>query len=242
MYPIICQLGPVSIYSYGLMLAIAVVVCTWKLSRDANAVGIKTDVIYDMVFYGVLSGLIGGRLFYILLHVDFFLANPSEMIMVQNGGLAWQGAIALSAIVVLRFIRIRSLDTARTLDLIAPYGALGQAIGRLGCFLNGCCYGKTVSWGIYFPLHGAYLHPTQLYLSLGNLIAFFIIRRYQKLSKAKGSAFALYLMCEAAIRFSVEFFRADHYSTLFGLSIYQYISLALFLITLYVFTRLKNQR
>ena len=217
------MLTPVTIYSYGLMLAIAVVVCTSMMVRDARRKNIKADFIFDLVFWVIVGGIIGARLFYILLNYHFFLNNPDEIIMIQNGGLAWQGALILGAMAGTSLVKRRKLFLPDVLDLCAPYLALGQSIGRIGCFLNGCCYGKVVDGGIYFPVHSAYLHPTQLYDSAGLFIIFLILKRYQRSSSIPGLVFASYLILASALRFGVEFFRADHEIFFFGFSIFQFV-------------------
>ena len=88
MHPIICQLGPVSIYSYGLMLAVAVMVTSFLIARDARKIGVLPDTVYDLAFWVVLVGIAGARIFYISFNLDLFLSHPLEMIMVQKGGLA----------------------------------------------------------------------------------------------------------------------------------------------------------
>ena len=216
-------LTPVTIYSYGLMLAIAVVVCTLMLAGDARRKNIKADFIFDLVFWIIVGGIIGARLFYILLNYHFFLNNPTEIIMIQNGGLAWQGGLIFGAMAGASLVKKKKIFLPDVLDLCAPYLALGQSIGRIGCFLNGCCYGKEVGWGIYFPVHNAHLHPTQLYLSGGLFIIFLILRRYQKSSSIPGLVFASYLILASVLRFGVEFFRADHEIFFFGFSIFQFV-------------------
>ena len=114
-------------------------------------------------------------------------------------------------------------------DLLAPYLALGQAIGRIGCFLNGCCFGREHVKGIYFPVHDAVLHPTQLYLAGGMFIIFVILKRYQKFSEIPGLVFASYLILASCLRFGVEFFRADHEIFLIGLSIFQFVCFGILL-------------
>ena len=93
MYPIICKIGPVTVYAYGTMLALAVLICTALLSRDAKKEGISADFVVDFIFWVVLAGIVGARLFFIVLNFSFFLANPSEIVMLQNGGLAFQGGL-----------------------------------------------------------------------------------------------------------------------------------------------------
>lgn len=222
-------LTSVTIYSYGLMLAIAVVVCTFMLVRDARRKNISADIIFDLVFWVIVGGILGARFFYVLLNHSFFIENPHEIIMIQNGGLAWQGGLIFGAMVGALFIKRKKLSLPGMLDLVAPYLALGQSIGRIGCFLNGCCFGKELAGGIYFPVHDARLHPTQMYLSAGLFIIFLILRRYQKFSGIPGLVFALYLILASSLRFGVEFFRADHEVIFFGFSVYQFVCFGIFM-------------
>jgi len=234
MYPVICKIGPLQVYSYGLMLALAVIVCTHWMSREARRLRLSAELIYDLVFWVVIGGILGGRIFYILLNWNFFLQHPAEIVMVQHGGLAWQGALMVGSLAGVVFIRRRKLALGPMLDLAAPYIALGQAIGRVGCFLNGCCYGREVSWGIYFPVHGARLHPTQLYSAVGLLLIFLILKKFRRLRKVPGQVLVLYLMLASVQRFCIEFWRADHEVIWAGLSIFQIMSIVLFLLGLIV--------
>ena len=232
MYPIICDIGPIHIYSYGLMLAIAVMVCAFLMSRDASKMGIDSQVIFDAIFWVILIGLMGARLFYIVLNWSFFAENPLEMIMIQRGGLAWQGSLVFGLGTGIIFLKRKKLPLLPILDLAAPYIALGQAIGRVGCFLNGCCYGKATVHGIYFPVHDARLHPTQLYCSLGLFFIFFLLKYYRRISKIPGEVFIAYLILASVLRFFVEFWRADHYRTFLSLSVYQWVSLTVLILAL----------
>lgn len=248
MFPIICQFGPVTVYSYGFMLAVAALVCTFLASRDAKKIGIPPGVIPDFTFWTVVAGISGARLFYILLNFRFFMDHPLEIIMIQNGGLAWHGGLIAATVVAIRFIRKKGLPLATMLDLIAPYAALGESIGRIGCFLNGCCFGREVAWGVYFPVHDARLHPTQLYAMAGLCILFFILRHYRKIAsrreptgKIPGDVFVLYLFGASLLRFTIEFFRADHYVLVLGLSVYQWVCVGLIAVAVYVHLRLKSR-
>jgi len=240
MFPVICKIGPLTVYSYGLMLAVSVIVCAFFLSRDAKKFGIESDIIFDLFFWTVLSGIVGARLFFIVLNLEYFLDHPSEIVMIQHGGLAWQGGFVLGFLCSIWFIKKKNLSLIKMIDMAAPYLALGQSLGRVGCFLNGCCFGKGVHWGIYFPVHSAYLHPTQLYSSLGLLIIFFILKRYQKFNSIGGYVFILYIILASSQRFIVEFYRADHYSIYLGLSIYQYVCLGFILVAVYARTQIKS--
>lgn len=246
MYPTICTIGPFTIYSYGLMLAAAVFLTGFLASREAPRSGIKSELIFDLTFWVVLFGLLGARIFYILLDLSFFISHPLEMIMIQKGGLAWQGGLILGSIAGIGFVRKKGLPLFKMLDFAAPYVALGQAVGRLGCFFNGCCFGREVSWGIYFPVHQARLHPTQLYEFLGLLVIFFVLKGARKKSKRQGEILLLYLVSASILRFAIEFARADQLWAAYGLSLNQWISLGLILVSIpgyfYVYTHAQGFR
>ncbi len=240
MFPTICQIGPFTVYSYGLMLAVAVIVCTFLLRKDAQRAGINPDLMSDLVFWLVIGGIIGARIFYILTYLPTFIENPLEIIMIQHGGLSWQGGLILGCLSGIWFVKRHKLDLLKILDLTAPYLALGQAIGRIGCFFNGCCYGKEVSWGMYFPNLGERVHPTQIYDALGLLILFFVLKGYSKHVAMKGKVFVAYLLLAPFLRFVIEFFRADHTETYLGLSLYQIVCVALIGVSVILNRRLKK--
>ena len=133
------------------------------------------------------------------------------------------------------------LPLFKTLDWCAPYLALGQSIGRVGCFFNGCCYGKAVSWGIYFPAHDARLHPTQLYSAVGLFILYLILKNYRNKKHSDGAVFVTYLFYASAFRFIIEFLRADHVAYFGPFSIFQIICLALMIAAIYVNIILKSR-
>jgi len=222
------------------MLAVAVLICSFLLGKDAERQGFPREKIYDLIFWVVLSGIVGCRIFFVFLNLSYFQENPWEIWMIHRGGLAWQGGLILGGITAFIYMRAKNLPILKTFDLLAPYIALGHAIGRLGCFLNGCCYGREVSWGIYFPVHDAHLHPTQLYEAASLLLIFFLLKNYQKKTVSIGHVFIAYLLLSSLQRFFVEFFRADHTSVWGTLSIFQLVSLGIFFIALYAKTRLKS--
>ncbi len=244
MHPVICQLGPVTVYSYGLMMAVAVVVCAFLMSRDARREGLPAEMVYDLVFFTVAGGILGARLFYVILNLSYFLKHPLEIVMLQHGGLAFQGGLVAGVASALIFIRRRNLPLLKTLDLLAPYLALGHAIGRIGCFLNGCCYGRPVSWGIYFPVHMDRLHPTQLYSSAGLFLIFFVVRALPRKKLPDGGRLIAALLLTSALRFFVEFYRADHVPLAGRLSIFQFVSLGVIVLSAlsYFFLLPKNNR
>lgn len=240
MHPVICQIGPFTIYSFGLMFLVAVLSCSWLLVREAKAYGISSEKIQDLIFWLVIAGVAGARLFFIFLNFPFFLDKPGEILMLNRGGLAWQGGLMAGIVVGVLYIRHMKISVWFMADLLAPYLALGQAIGRIGCFLNGCCYGRPVSWGIYFPVHHARLHPTQLYEAAILLGVFFILRSLKRTLPYQGQIFSVYLILAGVTRFFMEFLRADYLALLGGLSIFQVVCVGLLvlgIILLLVFRR-----
>jgi phosphatidylglycerol:prolipoprotein diacylglycerol transferase len=228
MHPIFFKIGPITIYSYGVMLAVAVMVCTYLLSRDAQYYDISRDTAYDLVFWCMLGGIICARIFYVYIEWGYFSDNLLEIPMLQKGGLAWQGGFLGGTLAGVWFARRKKISLRSLMDLAAPYVALGQSIGRIGCFFNGCCYGKPAAWGIYFPQHHARLYPTQLFETLALFIIFMILKKAQMRPHQPGFVFVLYLWLAAIERFVVEFYRADHDLLWLNLSLAQYIAICVF--------------
>lgn len=226
MHPTICQFGPVAVHSYGLMVAVAAIVCSFLMAREAKRLSMNPEDIYDLVFWVLISGILGARIFYVVLNFDRFWASPIDIVMIQRGGLAWQGSVAAGLPAAIFFIKRAGWSVRVMSDFIAPYLALGHAIGRIGCFLNGCCYGRASAWGVYFPVHGQRLLPTQLY-EMGLLVMLFFLLKALRapLEKIPGQLFSVYLILASVIRFAVQFFRADYEPVYLGLGIFQWVSL-----------------
>ncbi len=228
MHPTLCTFGPFSVYSYGLMLAIAFSVSTYLAMRAARSLGIAPDLIYSLCLVSVIGGLAGARLLYALEHHAVYLKNPLELFMLQHGGLSWFGGLIAGSAAGLWYLRARRAPVPQVLDCMAPFLALGHAIGRLGCFLNGCCYGRPVSrLGVYFPVHAETLFPTQL-LSAALLVAIaLLLRTLLMRPHRRGDIFYLYLLLYGLKRFGMEFLRGDTHIVIFGLTFFQLFSIPL---------------
>ncbi|MFH1338309.1 MAG: prolipoprotein diacylglyceryl transferase [Candidatus Omnitrophota bacterium] len=239
MHPVICTFGPFTIYSYGLMVVLAFSIAALMLSRQAKRQGLSQEMIFNLSFIVLASGIIGARFLYIVLNFNYYLNNPVEIVMLNRGGLAWFGGLIFACISGVIYLRHKRLDVYRTLDLVVPYAALGQSIGRIGCFLNGCCYGRqALRFGIYFPVNDAILIPTQLYSSLALLGIFVILRLKQTRVHRKGEIFYLYLLLYSVWRFFIEFFRADTQIFFFGLTVFQIFCIATFILSLVMLIRI----
>ena len=241
MHPVLFQIGSFPVYSYGVMLGVAVLLCAWGFGRDASKKGIPKDAAYDLLFWTVVGGIIGARIFYVVLYRDYFSASPLEALMVNRGGLAWQGGFLGGILAGTVWCKRRGHALRSMLDLAAPYIALGQAVGRLGCFFNGCCYGKPWAHGIFFPVHDARLHPTQLYEAAGLFLVFIVLKIYAAKPHSRGMVFVAYLWLAAIERFFVEFLRADHDTLWWGLSLFQYIALGVFVAGIIFYKRCRGR-
>lgn len=229
MYPEICKIGPFVIYAYGLLLAVAFIVSSGLAGRDAQKHNINPDVIFNLCFLIFICGIAGARILYVLENLNYYLRFPLEIIMLQRGGLSWYGGLACGILCGILYIKKHKLPLNKILDLIAPYIALGQAIGRIGCFLNGCCFGKASKFGIYFPAQNNTLMPIQLYSALLLFIIFIYLKVAAKRPHPESQIFMLYLFLYSLKRFFIEFWRADNPAIFFGLTLFQMISLVIFI-------------
>ncbi|MDD5465878.1 MAG: prolipoprotein diacylglyceryl transferase [Candidatus Omnitrophica bacterium] len=242
MLPEICQIGPFTIYSYGFMLVLAFFAGSYLASLQAKREGLDPDLIFNLCFLVFISGIIGARIFYVLNDFSFYLRNPLQIIMLQHGGLAWFGGAIFGALAAVLFIKKNKLGLLRILDLLAPFIALGQAIGRIGCLLNGCCFGRASKLGIYFKTFDQVLIPTQLYSSLLLLFIFFVLRFMQDRKHLPGQVLCAYLFLYSIKRFFIEYFRSDSPRIFHGLTIFQLLSLAMFIISLLVLIKIAYDK
>lgn len=232
MYPEICKLGPFTIYSYGLMLVLAFLVSSTLACIQAKRQNINPETIFNLSFIVFISGVIGARLFYIIENMDYYIKNLLEIFMLQRGGLSWFGGLLLGVFVGILYLKRKKIPVYKILDLVIPFVALGQAIGRIGCLLNGCCFGKESGFGIYFTLHQKILIPTQAYSSLILIFIFVFLRFLQYKSHKDGEIFFLYLVLYSIKRFFIEFWRADNTVIFSGLTLFQVLSIIILLLSL----------
>jgi len=229
MHPIIAKIGPFTIYSYGIMVAIAFLFGIFIARREAVRKNIKPDLVYDLGFYLLIGSIIGARIYYILFFgLKDFLAEPASIFKVWQGGLAIHGGIFGGIITGIIFSNARKISFWALADLIAPSIILGQAIGRIGCYLNGCCYGINNQ-------------PTQIYELILDFIGFLLLWGLRKKIRFKGGLFLLYLMTYSVIRIIVSQFRADNlYLWNTGITLAGLSSLIIFIIAMALFIRKRH--
>lgn len=232
MYPEICHIGSFTVYSYGLMLVLAFITGSRLAAMEAGRQGINPDLILNLVWTAFLCGIIGARIFYVVEHFRFYLKDPLRIIMLQEGGLSWFGGLILGMFAAVIYLKRKRERIYKILDLIVPFLALAQAIGRIGCLLNGCCFGWPSEHGLYFPVHGQTLIPAQAYAVILLLVIFIVLRLLQVRPHKEGEIFFAYLFFYSSQRFLIEFLRADNPRVFSGLTLFQFLSIGIFFIAL----------
>ena len=249
MHPILLRVGPFTLYSYGAMLVVAFLTSTWLAGRAARQLpsklrAINAEQLVDFFCVALLGGILGGRLLYVALHWAYFAQAPLELLAIWHGGLVWYGGFVGGFLGGWLYARRHRLVFLRVLDQGIPFLVLGHAMGRVGCFLNGCCYGKpTDAWcGVIFPGQTVALLPTQLFETVGLLILYVVLRRLQQpsLLRSPGRVFGVYLVSYGVLRFVLEWFRGDQVSSWMGLTLQQLISVVVSIVGLMLLLRAVN--
>ena len=264
MHPIAFQLGSFTIHWYGVMIALAFLAGLWTATRRARRENISGEKIADLVFWIMLAGMVGARTVYVTTYWDEFAHQPfSEIFMIQHGGLVYYGSLIGAALAFMIYVRWKKLSGWKIADILAPSIALGNAIGRIGCLLNGCCYGRVchLPWAIRFPNQSAAwqqhfqaglvgsgdpslpVHPTEIYDALLNFALYLSLAWLFRRKKFDGQVFATYLIGYAVFRSLVELFRgdypADHIHN--GLTSAQLVSIPIFVAGLLIALMLSHR-
>ena len=245
------------IFGYGTLVLTGFLAGTWVGQRRAKGAGLDPNFVFDLTFWTLIFGVLGGRLFYIIQHGDIVFAGakgPAQMLFaavnLSRGGLVLIGAMLGGAVGFFGLCRRRGIAALPLLDLLTPSIFIGVGFGRLGCLLYGCCFGdpSSLPWAVTFgPESAAYqalvergfvlpsapacmpLHPTQVYSSINGFLLAFVTWAYYRHHQRNGQVFALGMMLYAITRFLIEFVRADELGQLgTGLTISQLLSLGLF--------------
>ena len=257
MYPKVLELGPVTIHTYGLLLAAAFIAGIWIASRNAKKAGISPDLTWNLGLIVIFSALVGSKILLLFSDFDYYSRNLREIFSLstlRSAGVYYGGLlIALAA--AAWYLMKKRVPALKMADLAAPGIALGQAIGRLGCLSAGCCYGKPTKmpWGITFTNQYAYnnvgvtlntpLHPTQIYESLASFALFLFLMWRLPRKQMTGQIILEYLALYALLRFVIEFYRNDDRGfVLYGLlSTSQFIAILTILGSAVVYYVLKRR-
>ncbi len=217
------QVGSFTIHWYGVMLAAGMLLGLWTASRRAARNGISPEHVFDSGIWIILCAIAGARLLYVVSYWDRLFDKPlypdaawTEVFMIQRGGLVFYGGLIGGVVGGLLFVWHKKLPLWRFADIMAPGVALGYVPGRIGCLMNGCCFGHGTSlpWAVHYPLDhetlGAGVHPSQIYDSLLNLLLFAGLAWLYRRRKFEGQVFAAYFLGYAVTRSIAESFRGDY--------------------------------
>ncbi len=250
------DLGFIQIRWYSFFILLAILSAYWLIQREAKKKEISEEWISNLFFYGVIIGILGARLYYVIFNLSYYSKNPLEIFMIWNGGLAIHGGILATLIFVIYYCRKSHISILQITDIIVVGLVLAQAIGRWGNFFNGEAYGRVVTKSFLQKLHlpsfiikGMYIdnnyrEPTFLYESFFSLIGFLVLvllRHYKK--NKEGELTSLYLIWYGIERVIIETFRSD--SLMLGnLKVAQCISIIAILSGIYLLIKvnLKNKK
>ncbi len=220
MHNTVLQLGPVAITSYALMLTLAFLAGTLLAAKRARRFGIPSHEFVSVANLIIISSILGSRLLFVLEEPDSFTQDPASILFVWRGGVSYHGALFVSVASVLCWLRWRHIAVGALFDAVAPSIALGFFLVRIGCFLNGCCFGTPTEmpWGVVFPLNSPAgqvywnlkVHPTQVYEAVAGLATLFVLLALEREGKIRKRPFVLFfstLAISAVWRFIVEFYR-----------------------------------
>ena len=249
MFPELFKLGPITVYSYGVLLAVSYLVGLKLAMSRAKKRNLDSTRVLDLGIYIIVAALVGAKLLLLVVDVEHYWNNPVEIVSLLRSGGVFYGGLILAVAVAFWYIARHKMPFWTTCDVFAPGIALGHVTGRLGCFAAGCCYGKPtdVSWGVIFtdplaaanvgtPL-GIRLHPTQLYEAGAELlILVFLIATERRGRPFPGRTFWLYMFLYAVSRYVIEIYRGDPRGVVpyLGISTSQFISVILVPLSLFM--------
>jgi len=217
MFPDLISIGPFTIHTYGFFVALGFAVGVWTALKGGKTQRVPPQQVMDMAFVMIVFAIVGSRLFYVLINFSYYKAHPLDIFKLWQGGLVFSGGLVATAAAMVWYLRHHHLSFWSTGDLWAPSLALGQAIGRIGCFMAGCCYGRPTDsvCSVVFthpkslaPLNIP-LYPTQLFEAFSGFLIFLILIFLHGKRKFEGQVFLWYLILHSTARLFVERFRGD---------------------------------
>lgn len=230
MKPVLFEIFGLKIYGYGAMIALGILAAVTLLDKRSKKIGYNEDHIFNMSIVGIIGGILGGKLLYIIVDIKYIIENP-EILKDLGNGFVIYGAIIGGALAIYLYCKKKNWDVLKMFDLVIPSVALAQGFGRIGCFLAGCCYGKPTKLPIGvvfanspFAPSNVHLHPTQIYSSIFDFLLAFFLLWYSRKSEKAGKTFSLYVIIYGVGRIIVEFLRGDPRGNVFILSTSQFIS------------------
>lgn len=238
MHPVFVEIGWLTIRWYGVMMALGFMAALMNWAYLGRKEGKDAAFCSDLLFWVMVSGIIGARIAYITANIQYFVQDPLEMLAVWRGGLIYYGGFLGAGIAIWLFARARHQSTAAMFDFTITSVPLSHSLGRIGCFLNGCCFGKPApGWpgGVY---------PVQLMESAFNFALYLGLLAAYRNRRRDGRVLAIYLIIYPVGRFLLEFLRGDERVSVMGVSVAQMMSIVLFAagVAIFVSSRTKTSR
>jgi phosphatidylglycerol---prolipoprotein diacylglyceryl transferase len=241
MLPKLISIGSFYIPTYGVLVALGFLAGLGITLRLARRAGMPAEQITNLAVYCAIAGLLGAKLFMFLFDIGDYVRDPGRIFTLETLQAAgvFHGGFIAAFLMALFYMRRQHLPAMKTMDILAPGIAIGQGIGRLGCFAAGCCWGREcdLPWGVHFrsdfaapvPLDKT-LHPVQLYESAADLLIFAILYRQASRAHRPGQVIGWYLVLYSTARFVIEFFRVHEQALVGPFSLTQWIALGLLLL------------
>ncbi|MED0686379.1 MULTISPECIES: prolipoprotein diacylglyceryl transferase [Anoxybacillus] len=248
------QIGPITIYWYGVIIATGVLLGLWLATRESERLGIRKETFVDLVLIAVPIAILCARAYYVIFQWDYYSKHISEIPQIWHGGLAIHGGLIGAIVTGVIFAKKRKLSFWKLADIAAPSIILGQAIGRWGNFMNQEAHGGPVSRAFLESLHlpdwiinqmyiqGQYYHPTFLYESLWNMLGFLLLLALRRRNLRRGELFFTYIIWYSIGRFFIEGLRTDSLMLTETIRMAQFISLLLiaFAVGMIVLRRMRG--
>lgn len=220
MHPIAFEIGSLSIRWYGVMAAVGFLAAAWLLDRNRKFAGLTKDQCSTIMMLGLIFGILGARIFYVVQFFRYYRHDLWKIIRIDQGGLVFYGGFILALLAVILYAVRRNLDPVRILDTLAPSLALAHGFGRIGCFLNGCCFGRatTAFWGVTPPpgselamqTGGLPVHPVQLLEAGENFLLCLLYCRMLRKGVRRGIVLGTFFTVYGVLRFFNEMLRGDN--------------------------------
>ena len=253
MSKIAISLGPITITWYSICIFVGIILAAIIINKEAKRYNIPSSFVTNLIFWCVVFGIVGARVYYVLFNLNYYLNFPMEIIKVWNGGLAIHGGIIAGLITLIIYCKKYNVGILKMTDIAVVGLVLAQGIGRWGNFFNAEAHGGVVSKSFLESLHlpdfiiegmhigGNYYHPTFLYESVLCLIGFFVLMGIRGMKRTKlGNTTALYLIWYGVIRFFIESLRTD--SLMLGsIKVAQLVSILMIItgVIMYIITSIK---
>ncbi len=245
--PTLFELGPFEIRYYGIIYVLGFVIAYFFINylAEERKLELGKDDVMDLLFYLIIGTVLGARLFEIFAYnLEYYMANPFEMIAIWNGGLSFHGGLIGAIIAVFLYCNKRKIGFYELADILVIPLAFALFLGRIGNFINGELVGRVtdVPWCVKFRNYSGCRHPSQLYESSKNLFMFFVLWNIRNKKLKKGVMFWSFVLMYSTLRFFIEFFRApdSQIGFILRLTMGQWLNIVMFIVGIYFFIRINR--